>query len=89
MESLAFLKEVKVSMTLWRRPPSTYFGGFRNGNSLIYKDFNKQHIAVIGDASIASGMAFEGLNHAGVTDANLLVILNDNAIGIDPSVGAL
>lgn len=52
-------------------------------------DINKQHIAVIGDASIASGMAFEGLNHAGVTDANLLVILNDNAIGIDPSVGAL
>ena len=49
----------------------------------------KQHIAVIGDASIASGMAFEGLNHAGVTKANLLVILNDNAIGIDPSVGAL
>lgn len=49
----------------------------------------KQHIAVVGDASIASGMAFEGLNHAGVTDANILVILNDNAIGIDPSVGAL
>ena len=53
------------------------------------KDEDKQHIAVIGDASIASGMAFEGLNHAGVTNANLLVILNDNAIGIDPSVGAL
>ncbi len=52
-------------------------------------DLTKQHIAVIGDASIASGMAFEGLNHAGVTDTNLLVILNDNAIGIDPSVGAL
>ncbi len=52
-------------------------------------EIEKQHIAVIGDASIASGMAFEGLNHAGVTDANLLVILNDNAIGIDPSVGAL
>jgi 1-deoxy-D-xylulose-5-phosphate synthase len=52
-------------------------------------DLEKQHIAVIGDASIASGMAFEGLNHAGVTDANLLVILNDNSIGIDPSVGAL
>lgn len=47
------------------------------------------HIAVIGDASIASGMAFEGLNHAGVTNTNLLIILNDNAIGIDPSVGAL
>ena len=53
------------------------------------KGEQKHHIAVIGDASIASGMAFEGLNHAGVTDANLLVILNDNAIGIDPSVGAL
>ncbi|GGD34175.1 1-deoxy-D-xylulose-5-phosphate synthase [Flavobacterium orientale] len=53
------------------------------------KGENKHHIAIIGDASIASGMAFEGLNHAGVTDANLLVILNDNAIGIDPSVGAL
>ena len=53
------------------------------------KGEDKQHISVIGDASIASGMAFEGLNHAGVTTANLLVILNDNAIGIDPSVGAL
>jgi 1-deoxy-D-xylulose-5-phosphate synthase len=49
----------------------------------------KHHIAVIGDASIASGMAFEALNHAGVSKANLLIILNDNAIGIDPSVGAL
>ena len=57
--------------------------------SKLKEDFDKQHIAVIGDASLASGMAFEGLNHAGVTDANLLVILNDNAIGIDPSVGAL
>lgn len=53
------------------------------------KGYTNQHIAVIGDASIASGMAFEGLNHAGVTDANLLIILNDNSIGIDPSVGAL
>ena len=52
-------------------------------------DSQREHIAVIGDASIASGMAFEGLNHAGVTDANVLIILNDNAIGIDPSVGAL
>ncbi|WP_031454332.1 1-deoxy-D-xylulose-5-phosphate synthase [Flavobacterium chungangense] len=57
--------------------------------SKLKGDFSKEHIAVIGDASIASGMAFEGLNHAGVTDANILVILNDNAIGIDPSVGAL
>lgn len=57
--------------------------------SQLKGDFEKHHIAVIGDASIAGGMAFEGLNHAGVTKANLLVILNDNAIGIDPSVGAL
>ncbi len=57
--------------------------------SKLKGDTKKQHIAVIGDASIASGMAFEGLNHAGVTDTNMLVILNDNAIGIDPSVGAL
>ncbi len=49
----------------------------------------RNHIAVIGDASIASGMAFEALNHAGATATNLLVILNDNQIGIDPSVGAL
>ena len=49
----------------------------------------RKHIAVIGDASIASGMAFEGLNHAGVAGADVLIVLNDNAIGIDPSVGAL
>ncbi len=58
-------------------------------SSQLTKNFKRQHIAVIGDASIASGMAFEALNHAGVTNTNLLVILNDNAIGIDPSVGAL
>ena len=47
------------------------------------------NIAVIGDASIAGGMALEALNHLGTTTANVLVVLNDNAIGIDPSVGAL
>lgn len=57
--------------------------------SSLQDEKEKHHIAVIGDASIASGMAFEALNHAGVSDANLLIILNDNAIGIDPSVGAL
>src|SRR5690606_27141011 len=57
--------------------------------SRLNGNLERQHIAVVGDASIASGMAFEGLNHAGITDTNLLVILNDNAIGIDPSVGAL
>ncbi len=57
--------------------------------SQLAGDLKKQHIAIIGDASIANGMAFEALNHAGVTNTNILVILNDNAIGIDPSVGAL
>ena len=57
--------------------------------SILKGNTQRNHIAVIGDASIASGMAFEGLNHAGVTDANILIVLNDNAIGIDPSTGAL
>lgn len=48
-----------------------------------------QHIAVIGDASIANGMAFEALNHLGTTAANVLIVLNDNSMGIDPSKGAL
>ena len=50
---------------------------------------DRQHVAVIGDASIASGMAFEGLNHAGVAGSNILIVLNDNEMGIDPNVGAL
>lgn len=49
----------------------------------------RNHIAVIGDASIAGGIALEALNHLGTTQANVLIVLNDNAIGIDPSVGAL
>jgi 1-deoxy-D-xylulose-5-phosphate synthase len=61
--------------------------GMAMASSLKKED--RKHIAVVGDASIASGMAFEALNHAGVSGADLLVILNDNAIGIDPSVGAL
>ncbi|RLD81500.1 MAG: 1-deoxy-D-xylulose-5-phosphate synthase, partial [Bacteroidetes bacterium] len=57
--------------------------------SRLKGDFDKHHIAVIGDASIAGGMAFEALNHAGVSKSNLLIILNDNEMGIDPNVGAL
>jgi 1-deoxy-D-xylulose-5-phosphate synthase len=49
----------------------------------------KQHIAVIGDGALTGGIAFEGLNHAGVSDSNLLIILNDNCMSIDPNVGAL
>ncbi len=49
----------------------------------------KQHIAVIGDGSMTAGMAFEALNHAGIENTNLLVILNDNCMSIDPAVGAL
>ena len=51
---------------------------------------NRQHIAVIGDGAMTAGLAFEGMNHAGFEkDANLLVILNDNCMSIDPNVGAL
>jgi 1-deoxy-D-xylulose-5-phosphate synthase len=50
---------------------------------------DKQHIAVIGDGALTGGMAFEGLNHAGVSDTNILIVLNDNCMSIDPNVGAL
>jgi 1-deoxy-D-xylulose-5-phosphate synthase len=53
------------------------------------KENDKQHIAVIGDGSMTAGLAFEGLNHAGAENANILVILNDNCMSIDPNVGAL
>ncbi|MEQ8423229.1 MAG: 1-deoxy-D-xylulose-5-phosphate synthase [Cyclobacteriaceae bacterium] len=52
-------------------------------------DLDKQHIAVIGDGALTGGIAFEGLNHAGVSDSNILIILNDNCMSIDPNVGAL
>ena len=59
------------------------------GMALSTSNTKRQHIAVVGDASIANGMAFEALNHLGTTNANVLVVLNDNSMGIDPSVGAL
>lgn len=52
-------------------------------------DTKKQHIAVIGDGALTGGMAFEAMNHAGVSDSNILIILNDNCMAIDPNVGAL
>jgi len=59
------------------------------GMALSTSNTKRQHIAVVGDASIANGMAFEALNHLGTINANVLVVLNDNSMGIDPSVGAL
>ena len=53
------------------------------------KKQKKQHIAVIGDGAIGGGMAFEALNHAGIENSNILIILNDNCMSIDPNVGAL
>jgi len=50
---------------------------------------DRKSVAVIGDGSMTAGMAFEALNHAGVSDADMLVILNDNCMSIDPNVGAL
>jgi 1-deoxy-D-xylulose-5-phosphate synthase len=57
--------------------------------SRLKGELDKQHVAVIGDGAMTAGLAFEGLNHAGVENSNLLVILNDNCMSIDPNVGAL
>ena len=55
-----------------------------------YKGENdRQHVAIIGDGAMTAGMAFEALNHAGIEKSNLLIILNDNCMSIDPNVGAL
>ncbi|MEM8567664.1 MAG: 1-deoxy-D-xylulose-5-phosphate synthase [Bacteroidota bacterium] len=50
---------------------------------------DKHHIAVIGDGAMTGGLAFEGMNHAGVSNSNVLIVLNDNCMSIDPNVGAL
>ena len=52
-------------------------------------EHDRQVVAVIGDGAMTAGMAFEALNHAGVADSNVLIILNDNCMSIDPNVGAL
>lgn len=57
--------------------------------SRLKNERDRQHIAVIGDGAMTAGLAFEGLNHGGVEDTNLLVVLNDNCMSIDPNVGAL
>ncbi|TDB58088.1 1-deoxy-D-xylulose-5-phosphate synthase [Arundinibacter roseus] len=57
--------------------------------SVLENNRERQHIAVIGDGSMTAGMAFEGMNHAGTADTNLLIVLNDNCMAIDPNVGAL
>lgn len=50
---------------------------------------NRQHVAVIGDGAMTAGLAFEAMNHAGIEKSNVLIILNDNCMSIDPNVGAL
>lgn len=50
---------------------------------------DRQHVAIIGDGAMTAGMAFEALNHAGIEKSNILIILNDNCMSIDPNVGAL
>ncbi len=49
----------------------------------------RQHVAIIGDGAMTAGLPFEALNHAGVSNSNVLIILNDNNMSIDPNVGAL
>ncbi|UEG50414.1 1-deoxy-D-xylulose-5-phosphate synthase [Ferruginibacter lapsinanis] len=53
------------------------------------KNEDRKSVAIIGDGSMTAGIAFEAMNHAGVSDADMLIVLNDNGIGIDPNVGAL
>lgn len=53
------------------------------------KDKSRQHIAIIGDGAMTGGMAFEAMNHAGISNTNLIIVLNDNCMSIDPNVGAL
>ena len=57
--------------------------------SKLKGETDRQHVAVIGDGAMTAGLPFEALNHAGVSSSNLLVILNDNNMSIDPNVGAL
>ncbi|MGN6566888.1 MAG: 1-deoxy-D-xylulose-5-phosphate synthase [Flavipsychrobacter sp.] len=57
--------------------------------SKLKGETNRQHVAVIGDGAMTAGLPFEALNHAGVSNANILIILNDNNMSIDPNVGAL
>ena len=57
--------------------------------SKLKGELDRQHIAVIGDGAMTAGLAFEALNHGGVENTNILVILNDNCMSIDPNVGAL
>lgn len=52
-------------------------------------ELDRKVVAVIGDGAMTAGLAFEGMNHAGVADTDMLIILNDNCMGIDPNVGAL
>jgi 1-deoxy-D-xylulose-5-phosphate synthase len=54
-----------------------------------YKKENRKSVAIIGDGSMTAGMAFEAMNHAGDIPNNMLIILNDNCMAIDPNVGAL
>jgi 1-deoxy-D-xylulose-5-phosphate synthase len=80
--------------------PYDSFGGGHSSTSIssilgmamaasLSGDSSRNHIAVIGDGSMTGGLAFEGLNHAGSVNANILVILNDNGMAIDENVGAL
>src|SRR5205085_2080199 len=54
-----------------------------------YKGEDRKSVAIIGDGSMTAGMAFEAMNHAGVSDTDMLIVLNDNCMSIDPNVGAL
>ena len=85
-----------------KRSESEYdtFGGGHSSTSISaalgmamaakYKgETDRKAVAIIGDGAMTAGLAFEGMNHAGVADTDLLIVLNDNCMSIDPNVGAL
>lgn len=100
-EAMASLRQYKGISGFPRRSESEYdtFGTAHSSTSISaalgmavaakLKGENRHGIAVIGDGAMSAGMAFEALNNAGVSDANLLVVLNDNEMSISPPVGAL
>ncbi|MFT3733792.1 MAG: 1-deoxy-D-xylulose-5-phosphate synthase [Rhodocyclaceae bacterium] len=100
-EAMAGLRQFEGISGFPRRSESTYdtFGTAHSSTSISAalgmavaaqrKGEDRHAIAVIGDGAMSAGMAFEALNNAGVMDANLLVVLNDNEMSISPPVGAL
>ncbi len=89
--SAASQKEAKANTTLLAWDTHLLLFQLLLGMAMAakYKGENRKTVAVIGDGAMTAGQAFEAMNHAGVADTDMLIILNDNCMSIDPNVGAL